>query len=266
MLHGLDCLLCPGRNACVVRKGYSFQGFRNCVAQFGSVVLHNDRHLFPIDVGIRRKGGGGNTRHNSGLCRPVHIGRIVSVGFHISEFPGFVAVRVDARQPPQGGDEHTSGHAGVGAEGGVAGAGEQSSAGNKEDVVRSPMLLNVGEGRGRVLVADAVDAEMLCFKNHCFLIRIIAGFGNPLHFAVFIHINRIQVASLLILLRCVRNRNTDALFVQTNLFGLFAVFHFPQRNIVDRSCADSRLCLNRGGSCFLHLQNDVATGLAVQFP
>ena len=106
---------------------------------------------------------------------------------------------------------------------------------------------------------------MLCFKNHCFLIRIIAGFGNPLDFAVFIHISRIQVASLLILLRCIRNSNTDALSVQTDLFGFFAVFHFPQGNIVDRSCADSRLCFNRGNRGFLHLQNDVAVGLAVQF-
>lgn len=57
LLHGLNCLLCPGRNACVVRKGHGFQGFRNCVAQLDSVVLHNDRHLLPVDVGIRGEGG-----------------------------------------------------------------------------------------------------------------------------------------------------------------------------------------------------------------
>ncbi len=55
LLHGLDRFFCPGRNTCAIRKIHSFQSFRDGVAQFGSVVLHNDRHLLAVDVGIRAK-------------------------------------------------------------------------------------------------------------------------------------------------------------------------------------------------------------------
>ena len=113
----------------------SYTHLGQVIAQLCSIIFHNHRHLFPVDVGVRCKGSGGNTFHNTDLRRPVHIGSIVSVGFHIGEFPGLVTVRVDARQPPQSCHKHSSGHAGVRAKGGVAGAGEQSPAGCKEDVI-----------------------------------------------------------------------------------------------------------------------------------
>ena len=173
------------------------------MAQLCSVIFHNHRHLFPVDVGVRCKGGGGNAFHNTGLRRPVHIGGIVGVGFHIGEFPGLVTVRVDARQPPQSCHKHSSGHAGARAKGGVAGAGEQSPAGCKEDVICCPVAGNVGKGRGRVLVAHAVNAEMTGFKNHRFQAGIVAGFGDPFHLASVIYIDCIEITCLLTLCRCV---------------------------------------------------------------
>ena len=179
LLHGLDRILRPAADLCVVRKSHRPEGFRKVVAQLFGVICHDDRHLFPVDVGVRRKGSGGNAFHNAVLRRPVHIGGIVGVGFHIGEFPGLVTVRVDARQPPQSCHKHSSGHAGARAKGGVTCAREQSPAGCKEDIVRSPMVMNVGKGRGRVLVAHAVNAEMTGFKNHRFQAGIVAGSTLP---------------------------------------------------------------------------------------
>ena len=73
--------------------------------------------------------------------------------FDIGEFPGFIAVRGDACQPPQGGDEHSPRHAGVGAELVVSSTGEQPPAGYEDDIILGPMALNVCKGRNRVLVA-----------------------------------------------------------------------------------------------------------------
>ena len=53
------------------------------------------------------------------------------------------------------------------------------------------MTIDVGEVRNRVLVAYAVDTKMLCFKNHGFLIRVIAGLGEPLYLAISVHISYI---------------------------------------------------------------------------
>ena len=53
------------------------------------------------------------------------------------------------------------------------------------DVFLGPMTIDVGEVRNRVLVAYAVDTKMLCFKNHGFLIRVIAGLGEPLYLCHF---------------------------------------------------------------------------------
>lgn len=176
LLHGFDFLCRPAADLCVVRKGHSFMGSRQVIAQLFRVICHNDRHLFPGDIGVRGKGGGGGAVYNAFFCRPVHIRGVVGVCFHIGEFPGFVAVRVNACQPPQGGDEHSPRHAGVGAELVVTSTIEQPPAGYKDDVILSPVVLNVCKDRDRVLVADAVDAEMPGFKNNRTQVRVIAGF------------------------------------------------------------------------------------------
>ena len=65
------------------------------------------------------------------------------------------------------------------------------------------MAGNVGESRGRVLVADAVDAEMTGFKDNRFLAGIVAGFGDPFHLSRVVHIDCIEITCLLTLCRCV---------------------------------------------------------------
>ena len=105
----------------------------------------------------------------------IHIRGIIGICFHIGEFPGFIVGLVDARQSPQGGDEHPPRHASVGAELVVFSAGEQSPASHEDNVIRSPMVLNVRKVRDRVLVADAVDAEMPGFKDNRTQVRVIAS-------------------------------------------------------------------------------------------
>ena len=65
------------------------------------------------------------------------------------------------------------------------------------------MAGNVGESRGRVLVADAVDTEMTGFKDNRFLAGIVAGFGDPFHLARVVYIDCIEITYLLTLCRCV---------------------------------------------------------------
>ena len=59
LLHGFDFLCRPAADLRVVRKGHSFMGSRQVIAQLFRVICHNDRHLFPGDIGVRGKGGGG---------------------------------------------------------------------------------------------------------------------------------------------------------------------------------------------------------------
>ena len=127
------------------------------------------------------------------------------------------------------------------------------------------MAANVGKYRNQGLVADTVHAEMRRFKDDCFLVRVIAGFRQPFHFASIVHIDRIQIAALLSLCRRVRNGNADSLSIQAAQLGFLAVLDFPKGNIINGAISDSRLCLGRRNRGFLHLENDVAAGLTVQF-
>ena len=88
------------------------------------------------------------------------------------------------------------------------------------------MVVHVGKGRNLILVAYAVDTEMLCYKNHGFLVRVIAGLGEPLYLAISVHINRIQVSGLFVCRRSIRNCNADGLPAQVDS-SFLAVLYFP---------------------------------------
>lgn len=216
----------------MIGKGHSFQCFRDGIAHLVGIVFQNDRHLLAGDIAVRGKGCGGYAIHNAGLCRPVDIGGIAGIGLHVCKCSVLIIRRVNPCQTSKSGDEHSPCQGAVRTEGGFAGAGEQPTADGKEDMLLCPMTVNVGEVRNRILIAHAVDAEMLCFKNHGFLIRIIAGFGEPLYLAASIHRNRIQVSGLLILRRSIRKSNADGLSVQAGNLCFFPVLNIPEGNII----------------------------------
>ena len=120
-------------------------------------------------------------------------------------------------------------HAGVGAELVVSSTGEQPPAGYKDDVIRSPMVLNVRKVRGRVLVAYAVDAEMPGFKNNRTQVRVIAGFCQPFHLALAIYIDRIQITGLFFI-----SAPLSRLFADADPFSIhsFCLFVFIQISFI----------------------------------
>ena len=62
------------------------------------------------------------------------------------EISTLVAVGIDSSHPSEGSHEHSSGHAGVRAEGSGTGAIQQFTADSKEDIVLCLVIANVGEG------------------------------------------------------------------------------------------------------------------------
>ena len=126
------------------------------------------------------------------------------------------------------------------------------------------MVFDVGKGWHFSIIAHAVNTGLCQLKDDCLLVGIIVGLGDPLGLTISIHRNRIEVAGLLVLCRCVRNGNADSLSIQVAQLGFLAVFDFPQGDVINGAISDSHLCLNRGNGSFLHLQDNVAAGLAVQ--
>ena len=98
------------------------------------------------------------------------------------------------------------------------------------------MVMNVGKGRGRVLVAHAVNAEMTGFKNHRFQAGIVAGFGDPFHLAYVVYIDCIEITGLLTLCRCVGQTHRDGMSIQAGNRRLFAAGEVHQRQVIGRSC------------------------------
>lgn len=191
--------------------------------------------------------------------------QIVGVGFHISKFPVLVIRRINACQPSQGGDEHSPCQGGVRTKGGFACAGEQPAADCKQDVFLGPMTIDVGEVRNRVLVAYAVDTKMLCFKNHGFLVRVITGLGEPLYLAFVVHIDRIQVSSLFVCRRGIGQFDGNRLALPIGEGHFLAAFDINQRELINWSCSNRRLCLSGSDRCFGNPQNQIPSlGLGIQ--
>ena len=103
---------------------------------------------------------------------------------------------------------------------------------------RSPMVFNVRKVRGRVLIADAVDAEMPGFKNNRTQVRVIAGFCQPFHLALAIYIDRIEISGLFVLCRSIRQTDSDGVAVKIGNRRFFPAGEIHQRQVIDRPCAD----------------------------
>ena len=120
------------------------------------------------------------------------------------------------------------------------------------------MVMNIGKGRGRVLVAHAVNAEMTGFKNHRFQAGIVAGFGDPFHLASVIYIDCAQVSGSFSLCWSVGQARRDSMAIQAGNRHLLAAGEVHQRQVIGRSCADSGFGL--GGAQGIHPicpENDV---------
>lgn len=83
---------------------------------------------------------------------------------------------------------------------------------------------DVGKGWHFSIIAHAVNTGLCQLKDDCLLVGIIVGLGDPLGLTISIHRNRIEVAGLLVLCRCVRNGNADSLSIQVAQLGFLGRF------------------------------------------
>ena len=83
------------------------------------------------------------------------------------------------------------------------------------------MVLNIRNDRDRILIADAVDAEMPGFKNNCTQVSVIAGFCQPFHLALAIYIDRIQITGLFFI-----SAPLSRLFADADPFSIHSFFLF----------------------------------------
>ena len=103
---------------------------------------------------------------------------------------------------------------------------------------------------------------MLCFKNHGFLIRVIAGLGEPLYLAISVHISYIQVSGLFVCRRGIGQFDGNRLALPIGEGRFLAI---NQRELIDRSCSNRRFCLSGSDRCFGNPQNQIpALGLGIQ--
>ena len=106
---------------------------------------------------------------------------------------------------------------------------------------------------------------MLCFKNHGFLVRVIAGLGEPLYLAISVHISCIQVSGLFVCRRGIGQFDGNRLALPIGEGRFLAAFDINQRELINRSCSNRRFRLSGSDRCFGNPQNQIPSlGLGIQ--
>ena len=146
-----------------------------------------------------------NTIHYFIFICPLDVAHVVGIAFHIGEATLCIVAHIGVCQPSEDGDEHSSCHVSVWAEGGIRSTAEQSTIYHKLNIFLCPVSRNICKCCIDLLVADAVGGKMGGSKVQYLCHTVIDRVCEPVYLTLCIDIDCLHISSLFICTENVRD-------------------------------------------------------------